>query len=491
MSKKYYYKDQKVKGHSRTIPKSQKVIKIDSYDRKQKFRRYSNISKAKAKTLFDKRSQRSKTMDLKATSNIVLEIPNEKWAENTGRSDVAGIDTKDKSKQIEEKKDFAKLNLEDLEKKRNTLNDKIEDLRQKAMEFPLDSPEYKKTYGAYSLLLNKKEEIEIDIYNKKYLKGNNIEEILQEGNIEKISYNAEKHLPKKYKKLFSEVSLAHKEIHNNLKELSTNEVELYNLKQWKKEGLDVSEKTISLKKKEQKRLKEKVKQSFEDLKKSSSKSKVDINELEKELDLLNKNKHRFFDKEEELPIIDMGSGYSSEYYTGNFAVMDASRISLLATKKGYKGMKKLYDATKDAKNIYLDKEDSILSSSGNFHYKIEDSYFIKERVDNAVKGFGDQSIDVLFVKEAPLIIRNKDLVYITSARSSDDDTDIPLDYYKSSKTPRKYWNQDIKISQEDFNQIKKSNTKKELIEKANLSKEYSKYNKNELIYHYIIELKTY
>ena len=94
MEKKYYYKNQKVKAHKRTTPKSNKQIEIKSYPRRQKFRKYSKITKLQAQELFDKKSQRSQNMDLKKTSNKVLTIPDERWAENTGRSDIYGIDTK-------------------------------------------------------------------------------------------------------------------------------------------------------------------------------------------------------------------------------------------------------------------------------------------------------------------------------------------------------------------------------------------------------------
>lgn len=94
MAKKFYFKDQKVKAHSRKSPKSNKKIQIQSYSRKQKFRKYLKISQKEAKELFDKKSERSKSMDLKTTANKVLTIPDERWAENTGRSDVRDIDTK-------------------------------------------------------------------------------------------------------------------------------------------------------------------------------------------------------------------------------------------------------------------------------------------------------------------------------------------------------------------------------------------------------------
>lgn len=227
------------------------------------------------------------------------------------------------------------------------------------------------------------------------------------------------------------------------------------------------------------------------MKEIAPKFKVDFNEFEKELDVLNKNKHKFFDKDEELPTIDMGSGYIKDCYTGKLAVMGSLRISLLTTEKGYKGIEGLYNATKDGKSISLDDTDSILTKSGSLLYQINNSRFSKERIDNAIEGFEDQRIDILFTEEAPLIIKNKDLVYITAPRVFEkDDDDITIDYSKPGKT-RRYGYEDIKISQKDFTRIKKTNTKKELIEKANLPKEYSKYNKNELIYHYIISQKTY
>lgn len=402
-----------------------------------------------------------------------------------GRSDVKGIDTKQKQPQD------AKLSIEELHNQLDVQNFKIKDIKDQIDKVKVDSDRYKSLFKRYQDLLEEKNEIDVQIFNKKYLKGDNIKEILEKGDIKKIDYAAQLNMPTRYKQKYNEVDLAHKKIHSNLEELSINEVEFYNLKKWKKEGREVSEKELSSKKREQKELKNKLKRSFEDMKDVAPKFKVDFNEFEKELDVLNKNKHKFFDKDEELPIIDMGSGYIKDCYTGKLVVMDSLRISLLTTEKGYKGIEGLYNATKDGKSISLDDTDSILTKSGSFLYQVNNSRFSKERIDNAIEGFEDQRIDVFFTEEAPLIIKNKDLVYITAPRVFErDDDDMTIDYSKPGKT-RRYGYEDIKISQKDFTRIKKTNTKKELIEKANLPKEYSKYNKNELIYHYIISQKTY
>ena len=486
MSNKYYHKEITVREHTRFDPRLNKRVGVGKYPRKQRYRNYEDISMSRAKELFNQRSQRARSIDLSSTSKKVFTDPNEYWEKHIDRSDVKGIDTK-----TEKQKDFAKMNLEDLEKYKDSLDNKIKDLRQEYEKYPLNSPEFKKYEKELSLLSNKKDEIKTQIYNEKYLKGNNIREFLERGDIKKIDYTAQLNMPSRYKQQYNEVDLAHKEIHKKLEELSTNEVELYNLKTWKKEGLEVSEETLSSKKEEQKELKNKLKQSFKDLKEIAPKFKVNINEFEKEIDLLNKNKHKFFDKDEELPIIDMGSGYIKDCYTGKLAVMDSLRISLLTTEKGYKGIEALYNATKDGKKVSLDNMDSILTKNGSLLYNLNNSQFSKERIDNIIEGFGDQKFDILFTEEAPLVIRNEDLVCITAPRFSEkDDDDITIDYNKPGKIPR-YGYEDIKISQEDFNRIKKTNTKKKLIEKANLPKEYSKYHKDKLIYHYIIEQKTY
>lgn len=485
MSENYFYKQKTVRKHSRHTPKTRKIITIGAYDRKQRYRNYAKISRARAQQLFEQRSQRARTLDLKTTSKKVFDVPNEYWEKYMGRSDVKGIDTKQKQPRD------AKLSIEELYKQLDAQNLKLNYIKRQIDKVKVDSDRYKSLFKRYQDLLEEKNEIDVQIFNKKYLKGDNIREFLEKGDIKKIDYVAQLNMPAKYKQKYNEVDLAHKKMHSNLEELSTNEVEFYNLKKWKKEGRDVSEKELSSKKKEQKELKDKLKRSFEDMKEIAPKFKVDFNEFEKELDVLNKNKHKFFDKDEELPIIDMGSGYIKDCYTGKFAVMDSLRISLLTTEKGYKGIEGLYNATKDGKSISLDDTDSILTKSGSFLYQLNNSRFSKERIDNAIEGFEDQRIDILFTEEAPLIIKNKDLVYITAPRVFEkDDDDMTIDYSKPGKT-RRYGYEDIKINQKDFTRIKKTNTKKELIEKANLPKEYSKYNKNELIYHYIISQKTY
>ena len=94
MSENYFYKQKTVRKHSRHTPKTRKIITIGAYDRKQRYRNYAKISRARAQQLFDQRSQRARTLDLKTTSKKVFDVPNEYWEKYIGRSDVKGIDTK-------------------------------------------------------------------------------------------------------------------------------------------------------------------------------------------------------------------------------------------------------------------------------------------------------------------------------------------------------------------------------------------------------------
>ncbi len=94
MTNQFIKKKIKVKGHTRRDPRSKKRVNVRSYQRNQRFRDYGSISKTRAQILFNQRSQRARTMDLKTTSKKVFENPNEKWSENIDKSDVKGIDTK-------------------------------------------------------------------------------------------------------------------------------------------------------------------------------------------------------------------------------------------------------------------------------------------------------------------------------------------------------------------------------------------------------------
>ena len=80
MSKNFFYKQKSVKTHTRTTPKSKKTINIASYSRKQRYRNYSKIPKGKTQELFNQKSNRSKHIDLKSTSENILKTPNESWS---------------------------------------------------------------------------------------------------------------------------------------------------------------------------------------------------------------------------------------------------------------------------------------------------------------------------------------------------------------------------------------------------------------------------
>ena len=172
-----------VKGHYQayTIGSKSNKKKVrkwkQPYPRNQRYRNYAKISNAKAQQIFDQRSKRAKTLDLKATSKKVFDDPNEYWVQHIDRSDVKGIDTIKETKQplsIREQElaeyyaEYYQKTMKKIDKpiqeKLNKLKKEIMDLERKgqrnsrfdtALQYPQESQkelvkEYKKALNKYT-----------------------------------------------------------------------------------------------------------------------------------------------------------------------------------------------------------------------------------------------------------------------------------------------------------------------------------------------------
>lgn len=172
-----------VKGHYQayTIGSKSNKKKVrkwkQPYPRNQRYRNYAKISNAKAQQIFDQRSKRAKTLDLKTTSKKVFDDPNEYWVQHIDRSDVKGIDTIKETKQplsIREQElaeyyaEYYQKTMEKIDKpiqeKLSKLKKEIMDLERKgqrnsrfdtALQYPQESQkelveEYKKALNKYT-----------------------------------------------------------------------------------------------------------------------------------------------------------------------------------------------------------------------------------------------------------------------------------------------------------------------------------------------------
>lgn len=477
---KYYKKSKRVKGHSRFDPRINKRVNVNSYTRNQRYRNYKGISREQALKLFNQRSNRARAIDKSKTSKKVFEVPNEYWVKYMEKSDVKGIDTKE----IKSKNKYTKMSSEELQDHLDLQNIKIRNLRNKMEKVKLDSEEYKKLYMTYQQLLEELTEIKIRVYNKKHLKDEDIRDIIKKGELGKLSYLAEKELPPSVSVEYYRIKEIHQKMADQLEDLSKLDVEIHNLKEWKE-----SKEAISEKKKERSKLKKDLKESFEKRYAYIPDSLKQYEKFEKNYSLLNKYRNKFFEKDEEVPIIDLSKGYR-DLYTGKLGCMDSLRISMLMTNEGYKQISALYDATKEGKKISMNDADLILTKGGYLLYRFDKATeYDKETIDRALKGFGEQKVEIVFTKETPIILKNKDLVFASAPRFVERD-EITLDYNNPKKQPL-YGYEDIKISQEDLDKLRKNNNKKDLMIKGNLPEAYKKYKKDKLIYHYIINTKTY
>ncbi|GAH69259.1 unnamed protein product [marine sediment metagenome] len=254
--------------------------------------------------------------------------------------------------------------------------------------------------------------------------------------------------------------------------------EIYNLTRWDEKGNQ--QKIIQ----KQKELKEKE----IELKKEHEHLYTYIPDAFKQYDiymdnrnLLNKSKHKFFDEDEELGISDLSS---------EPIVMDSIRSRLLTTNESFEKTN-LSNLKKKSEKVDLEDSSStyLVDSSGGILTKVEGNYYLKEYINQTLKGFENKEIKAYTIpnETTPLIIHDKTYT-MTIAPISKIDSPI-LDYEKPGKQDY-YGYELIKISQEDYNKIKKGNTKKEFIEKGNLPEDWMKRSKDQLIYDYIIATKT-
>jgi len=170
---KYYSKEITVSGHTRYDPRINKRVSVSQYPRNQRYRQYETISQIEASNLFNKRSERAKTMDLSKTSKKVLDEPNEYWAKNINKSDTKDIDTKkriqefEKSKEIQKTEDIKVIYLnESIRKAKEPHLKEMKDLKEKIMDIERKSNRDKSDFAIVIKYPQEEQKELVEKYNK-------------------------------------------------------------------------------------------------------------------------------------------------------------------------------------------------------------------------------------------------------------------------------------------------------------------------------------
>ncbi|MFO7798120.1 MAG: hypothetical protein R6W84_18430 [Promethearchaeia archaeon] len=98
----------KVPAYSYSHHKTGKKVNVGSHKQHYRIRMYKPISREKARKEFEKRSQRSQSIDKANRSKETKQEPDEEWLENINRMDVKGIDTYELTT-TQKEKEFKKL----------------------------------------------------------------------------------------------------------------------------------------------------------------------------------------------------------------------------------------------------------------------------------------------------------------------------------------------------------------------------------------------